>query len=109
MTIAPPKPATLAKYGLTEEEWREILKRQGGVCAVCKLAPKTGRYNVDHEHVKGWSKMPAEKRKVFVRGVVCWWCNKQYMSRAITIEKARNVVKYLEDYAARWVNDWIPR
>jgi hypothetical protein len=96
-----PKPATLRKYGLTANEWRVILKRQGGGCAVCGLVPKSGRLCTDHEHVKGWKKMKPEQRKQYVRGILCFFCNHYYVSRAITVVKARNVLKYLSDYESR--------
>lgn len=101
VSVIPPSQKTLDKYGLTEAEWLAILERQGGVCAICKRVPETGRLNTDHEHVKGWKKMPPEKRKQFVRGAVCYWCNRSFLGRGITIEKSRNVTAYLEQYQAR--------
>jgi len=107
--VSVPKPATLARYGLVENEWQAILERQGGVCAVCKKLPPSGRLVTDHEHVKGWKKLPPEKRKMYVRGVLCWTCNHYYVGRGITADKARNVVTYLESYARRWAAEWLPR
>ena len=99
--VLTPSPATLKKYGLSQEEWQAILDRQGGVCAICQKEPTKGRLCIDHLHIKGWKKLPAECRKMWVRGVLCWFCNSYYVGRCITIEKARNVVKYLEDFEAR--------
>lgn len=104
---SPPTPATLKRYGLSAEEWQGILKAQGGVCGICGLVPRnktTGaiRFVVDHEHVRGWKKLPPEERKMWVRGLVCFWCNFTYLGRGITLAKARNVVKYLERYAEAW-------
>ena len=96
--ISVPSVATLKKYGLSEAEWAEILDRQGAVCAVCKKAPSTGRLCIDHDHAKGWKKMPPEKRKLFVRGLLCWVCNHYYLGRGISITKAENVVLYLKRY-----------
>lgn len=109
--IDPPSAATLKKYGLSEEEWMAILLRQGGVCAICKLAPtpspKTGKtlLNVDHEHVKLWKKMPPEKRKLYVRALLCWQCNRFRMFRGATKEYAYNMYKMLEEYEER-KRDW---
>jgi hypothetical protein len=60
--INPPSEKTLKKYGLSAGEWLDILELQGGVCAVCKKAPKSGRYHIDHDHVRGWKDLPDEKR-----------------------------------------------
>lgn len=99
--ILTPSAATLKKYGLSEAEWKAILDAQGGVCFICKKVPTKGRLCIDHDHAKGWKKMPPEKRKTYVRGVLCWFCNFNYLARGITIERAKNVVTYLEQYAAR--------
>lgn len=96
-----PTKKTLDKYGLTYLDWLGILMRQGDVCAICKKMPTTGSLCIEHEHVKGWSKMPPEQRKLYVRGLCCYVCNTQYLGRGLTIEKARNVVTYLEEYYAR--------
>jgi hypothetical protein len=101
MSINPPSAPTLKKYGLTEADWWRILESQGAVCCICKLVPSTGRLVIDHEHVKGWKKMPDAQRKLYVRGLLCWFCNHVYVGRGITIAKAQNVVVYLEQYAIR--------
>ncbi len=97
--IAPPSALTLAKYGLSEDHWRELLWRQDSVCAVCKKAPTTGRLCIDHDHVRGWKKLPPEKRRLYVRGLLCFWCNSRYVGRSITVAKAENVVAYLKAHA----------
>lgn len=51
------------KYGITLEVYKTILFAQGGVCAICKRAPK-GALCVDHDH----------KAKA-VRGLLCHNCN----------------------------------
>lgn len=99
--ISTPSKATLSKYGLSEAEWRVILERQNGVCFVCEREPSKGRLCIDHEHAKGWKKMPPEKRKLYVRGLLCWVCNHYYLGRGITIAKAQNVAKYLIEYENR--------
>jgi hypothetical protein len=98
--LSPPKPATLKKYGLSLGQWQALLDAQGGACFVCRRVPPSGRLCVDHEHVRGWKKMPPERRRAFVRGLLCWTCNHYYLARGISVERARNVVAYLERYAA---------
>lgn len=101
-----PKPKTVARYGLTIEAWRAILEGQGGVCAVCKKIPASGRMVTDHEHVKGWKKMPPDERRKYVRGVICNYCNYRRVGRGMSLEIARNVTAYLERYA---LSPWLPR
>ena len=54
------------KYCLTIDDYDEMLKRQGGVCAICGTdqTGKDGRFNVDHCHRTGR-----------VRGLLCKKCN----------------------------------
>jgi hypothetical protein len=96
--IKPPTKATVKKYGLTIEEWFEMLEIQGGVCAICKKEPSTGRICVDHEHVALWKKKSPAERKIYARGLLCWYCNSRLVGKGVTLEKARNIVKYLENY-----------
>lgn len=97
-----PRPKTLQKYGLSAEDWTAILLRQGGVCAVCKKPPRA-RLCIDHAHVKGWKKLPPEKRRLHVRGLLCWFCNEHYVGRSITIAKSEAVTEYLRAHEDRLV------
>lgn len=96
-----PSQKTLDKYGLTLREWLHHLDAQQWRCAICHLKSNTGKYVTDHEHVRGWVAMPDEERKRYVRGVICWMCNRYYLAKGISLLRARNVVQYLTDYEAR--------
>jgi hypothetical protein len=96
-----PQAPTLKKYGLSVEEWKVIIDRQNGLCPIMLQVPSTGRGVIDHEHVKGWAKMPPERKKLYVRGVVSWFANHAYLARGITPDRAARVFLYLEDYEAR--------
>jgi hypothetical protein len=96
-----PSAKTLAKYGLAEAEFVAMAEAQAGACRVCENEPRNGRLCIDHLHVRGWKAMPPEQRKLYVRGLLCFFCNHYYVGRAITVRKARNVVDYLEDFEAR--------
>lgn len=102
-----PTEKTLRRYGLTSRDWLVILKRQGGVCFVCSKVPPSGRLNTDHEHVKGWKKLPPEERRRYVRGILCPWCNGKLIGWRVTLAKAEALVIYLRDYHAR--NGHAPR
>lgn len=101
MEVHPPSPATLKKYGLTEDAWWSIWERQGEVCAVCGKTPTTGNTHIDHEHVRNYKKLLPEIRASYVRGITCWFCNRWVLARGLTLEKAKNVVRYLEEYEKR--------
>jgi hypothetical protein len=94
-SITPPSRATLRKYGLTADEWRALLERQGGVCAVCERVPPSGILCVDHYHVRGWKKMKPADRKKYIRCLACHFCNRRLLAKGITTERARNVFKVL--------------
>jgi hypothetical protein len=99
--VKQPTAGTLKKYGLSVEEWRAILRRQGGRCAICRRLPKSGRLAIDHQHVPKWRKMKPEERKQFVRGLCCFLCNGKCVSKWVTLERAQNIVAYLEAYGSR--------
>jgi hypothetical protein len=101
MPVLTPSPATLKKYGLSEADWRSILDRQGGVCAVCHQEPKKGRLCIDHFHVKKYKKLPPEERAKWVRGLLCWRCNTTFVGRGVTIERSRSVTDYLVAFEDR--------
>src|SRR4030042_3712120 len=52
-------------YGLTPQEFNELLTQQGGTCAICKSSDWNGRGPVvDHDHTIGQ-----------IRGLLCHACN----------------------------------
>lgn len=55
------------KFGITPEEYLQLLSRQDGRCAICKKLPTEGRWKtlcVDHDHETGK-----------VRALLCRGCN----------------------------------
>lgn len=55
-------------YGLTAEGYAELLKAQGGKCAICRNKPGKKRLAVDHDHKTG-----------AVRGLLCGRCNHELL------------------------------
>lgn len=54
-------------YGITVQEYEQLLESQGGKCAICKNDCASGnRLAVDHNHATG-----------IVRGLLCKVCNRQ--------------------------------
>lgn len=73
----------LKQYGLTQETFDDMLKAQGGVCAICGSADprkKGCSFAVDHDHNTG-----------AVRGLLCAHCNRGlglFGESQSTLEKA---------------------
>ncbi len=84
---------------MTRRDWLALLNFQGGVCPVCEKAPPSGRFVIDHEHVRGWAKMPPERRRGCVRGLLCWTCNRYALARGMNITRANRIAWYLRAYA----------
>lgn len=99
--IQVPKPQTLKKYGLTEDEWLSILRFQNYRCAICGNSLENKRCNTDHFHVKGFKKLPAEKRKLYTRGILCWTCNHLIVGRGVTIERLEKALLYMRTFEKR--------
>lgn len=99
--VKPPTNATLNRYGLSMEDWLTILEEQSWVCPIMNIVPSSGRFVVDHEHVKGFDKMPPEEKRKYVRGIVSWYANHAYLGRGISVERAANVLDFLKRYEMR--------
>lgn len=72
------------KYGITQQQYEEILKSQNGCCAICKTK-KNGRkknFVIDHDHNTGT-----------VRGLLCTQCNAglgNFKDSPILLRKAKD-------------------
>ncbi|NBU34381.1 hypothetical protein EBS40_07195 [bacterium] len=74
-------------YGITLEQYDELLESQGGVCAICREMCVSGRrLCVDHDHDTGK-----------VRGLLCGRCNFGIGSLR-TIKNLAMSIAYLENY-----------
>lgn len=96
--IRVPKLRTLKRYGLTMADWRALLKKQNGVCALCLTVPKCKMLCVDHEHIRGFRKMKPVDRRKFVRGLLCAHCNHRLVNRYITLAVIKSIESYLQRY-----------
>jgi hypothetical protein len=72
------------KYGLTLDEFDELLASQGGVCPICGRPDPD---NVDHDHVTGR-----------VRGILCWDCNIALGKFADDIDRFVAAAAYLDQH-----------
>lgn len=72
-------------YGLTREQYTELLTSQGNRCAVCAQPfPSRRKTHVDHQHTTGG-----------VRGLLCHHCNVALGSMADSPERLRAAASYL--------------
>lgn len=76
----------LKQYGLTTEQFTDLLARQGGGCAIC-LGPangKGGTFHVDHDHSTG-----------AVRGLLCHGCNTALGLTGECVDRLEKLIAYL--------------
>jgi hypothetical protein len=83
-----------SNYGLSFEEYKQLLKKQNNVCAICgkKQLNKNNQFNkkvlsIDHCH----------KTKI-VRGLLCTECNFGLSKFKDDIELMKKAIKYLKKY-----------
>lgn len=73
-------------YGITVEEYEELLDRQDGVCAICKgTNVDSRRLHVDHCH-----------RTNKVRGLLCFRCNTLLGAGNDDVDLLQAAAEYLE-------------
>jgi len=81
------------KYGMTVEEYDELLARQGGACATCRQPPPDRPrrprdplvfFPVDHDHRTGR-----------VRGLLCFRCNTVLGQVDDDVELLQSLIEYL--------------
>lgn len=80
------------RYGLSLEEFRSLVRDQGGKCAICDQVPepvlkpngKKGTLCVDHDHETGQ-----------VRGLLCESCNRAIGLMRDSVERLSRAAMYL--------------
>lgn len=90
---------TLNIYGLTRYEWLHMLHSQGWACGCCRKRQQL--WNIDHYHKRGWKKLPPEERKKWVRGILCWHCNKTIVGSQLSAADGKNIHHYLRQWEIR--------
>lgn len=99
--ITPPAPATLARYGLTSEDWLELLAAQSWRCPICLRDAGKLRLNTDHEHARGFDKMKPAEKKRFTRGVLCAHCNFRKVHSTMPGDEYQRCADYVKAYERR--------
>ena len=75
------------KYGISLEGYEELLKRQNGICLLCKRPPGKRRLSVDHNHKTGK-----------IRGLLCNNCNRGIGHLRDDPTLLREAANYLEEH-----------
>lgn len=81
-------------YGLEQLHFDALLIQQSGRCGVCNK-PLNKSIFIDHEHVRGFKKMAPEMKRRFVRGLLCFTCNR-YLVAKNTLATIDLVAAYLK-------------
>lgn len=81
-------------YGITVEQYDELLEKQNHACAVCKRPTSDfpRRLAVDHNHKEG-----------FIRGLLCTNCNHRVVGRYRDSALLRAAADYLDNYRTEWI------
>jgi hypothetical protein len=84
-------------YGISQQEYEELLDRQNHCCAICKRHESefSTRLHVDHAH--------AGINKGYVRGLLCMFCNSRFLGRHHNAELFRAAADYLEQPHTGWL------
>lgn len=78
---------SLAKYGLTEEQFRRMYLDQKGLCAICPKRMSGRDCHIDHDHVTGK-----------VRGLLCSSCNTGLGFFKDSVRLLASAIVYLEKH-----------
>ncbi len=84
---------TLLQYGLTWDEYEQLLACQEYRCAICRGTPRRNALSIDHDHKTGE-----------VRGLLCSRCNHRLLGSANDDPtRLRRAADYLEEFGPREV------
>lgn len=83
------------KYGITKNQYDNLLQKQGGGCAICGRVeePDGRRLSIDHDHNTGE-----------VRGILCNNCNNGIGSFGDDIEGMHKAISYLQNPPFKIIN-----
>lgn len=87
----------LKRFGITEDQYDELLRKQDGRCAVCKRTAGSfrARLSVDHDHKSG-----------HVRGLLCVHCNRYVVGRH-RVDAGASLLKAAYEYLIADYPGWI--
>jgi hypothetical protein len=90
-------------YGLSKEQHAENIRLARNKCQICETDKAL---NIDHIHIKNFKKLPLTKKEVYVRGILCFRCNKylvgmidRYKNSGVVLEGIKN---YFEVFPTKY-------
>ncbi len=99
--IRPPSPTTLRRYGLSADEWLQLLADQDWKCPICERDAGGLKLNTDHEHVRGFDKMTEAQKKPYTRGILCAYDNHRRVHSSNSAEISYRIADYIARYEKR--------
>jgi superfamily II helicase len=68
----------LKMYGISFSEYEAMLSSQNHSCAICGKHEShfSMKLAVDHYHIRNFKKFPPEEKKKYIRGLLCFRCNR---------------------------------
>jgi hypothetical protein len=76
------------KYGITEDQYVQMLEVQGHVCAICQTSEPTAKgWQIDHCH-----------SSMKVRGILCQHCNTALGSFSDDVSRLKSAIDYLKRF-----------
>jgi len=86
-----------ASYGLTVEQYDQMMRDQNGVCAICEMEETRVDYRTGEVHP-----LPVDHDKITgkVRGLLCNLCNTAIGMLNHDTDRMRAAIKYIECHEA---------
>lgn len=90
----------LNQYGISLEDYKKLLEKQGGGCAICGTKPENNVHGtqkklcIDHDHSCCSGTKSCGK---CIRGILCHKCNTAVGLLGDTAEGLKKAIAYLED------------
>lgn len=88
------------RFGITLNQFNEIFELQGRKCACCYTTePGDKQWHVDHDHAC----CPSGRKTCgkCARGILCRQCNMSLGNAEDSLDRIRNMVRFLEEYRDR--------
>lgn len=80
------------RYGLSVQDYENLLDSQDCCCAICKKDPTDERLHIDHDHKTGR-----------IRGLLCGNCNRGIGYMKDSIQNLKSAAEYLSKDATKFV------